>query len=163
MKRLIVFIIMILLLVLDNSLCPFFAISRAVPSLLFVFAIAYSIIYGKTEATIVGIFSGVLQDIYFTNCFGINCLVNMICCFIVATIGESIWKEKKVVPVASMFGISIFKYYIVCLILYLIGINTEIIRGVFIAVYNSVIMFFVYSIIFKYYKKEHNEVTWRFK
>ena len=163
MKRVIVFFIMILLLVLDNSFCPFFAISKAIPSLLFVFAIAYSIIYGKSEAIIVGVFSGVLQDIYFTNCFGINCLVNIICCYIAASIGESIWKEKKIISIVSIFFISVFKYYLILLILYCMGINIEIIRGVFIAIYNSVIMFFTYKIIFKYYKKEHSEVTWRFK
>ena len=47
------------------------------PSLLFIFAIAYSIISGKKEAIFIGIVSGILQDIFFVKGFGINLLLNI--------------------------------------------------------------------------------------
>jgi len=49
MKKWILFLISLVLLILDNSFMPFLAIKGAFPSLLFVFAIAYSIINGKKE------------------------------------------------------------------------------------------------------------------
>lgn len=47
MERLIIVLISILLLILDNSLVPFFAIKGAYPSLLFTFVIAYSLVNKK--------------------------------------------------------------------------------------------------------------------
>ena len=44
MKKWILIIISLVFLILDNSLMPFLAIKGAFPSLLFTFAIAYSII-----------------------------------------------------------------------------------------------------------------------
>lgn len=163
MRKVVIFIVMVLLLVLDNSFCPFFAIKGVAPSLLFVFTIAFSIIHEKNEAVVIGVVSGMLQDIYFTNGFGINALVNIFCCLIASYIGESIWKEKKLIPTATMFGVSILKYYVVLLILYFIGVEINIVRGIFIALYNSIIMFFAYKTIFKKLNIERNETSWRFK
>ena len=47
MEKLILILVSIVLVILDNSLVPFFSVKGAYPSLLFVFAIAYSLINGK--------------------------------------------------------------------------------------------------------------------
>ena len=47
MKRLILILISICLLVIDNTILPYYSINGVFPSLLFVFAIAYSIICGS--------------------------------------------------------------------------------------------------------------------
>ena len=60
MEKLIIILVSIGLLILDNSLVPFFSIKGAYPSLLFVFAIAYSIINGKEKAIFIGVVSGML-------------------------------------------------------------------------------------------------------
>ena len=91
MKKIVVILISIFLLVLENSLLPNYPIMGSYPSLLFIFAIAYSIIYGKNEAIFMGVISGILQDIYFVKGFGINSLSNLLLCFLAAKIGENIW------------------------------------------------------------------------
>ena len=78
MKKWVLILISLVLLILDNSLIPFLAIKGAYPSLLFVFAIAYSIINGRSEAVVIGVISGLMQDIFFYNGFGINALINML-------------------------------------------------------------------------------------
>ena len=69
MEKLIVILVSIGLVILDNSLVPFFSIKGAYPRLLFVFAITYSIINGKEKAIFIGVVSGILQDIFFFHGF----------------------------------------------------------------------------------------------
>lgn len=160
-KRLIVVLIAILLLVVDNSISPFISIFSAAPSVLFVFAIGYSIIYGKTEGVFIGVLTGLLQDIYFFNGFGVNALINMLCCYAVAYVGEGIWKDRKVIPVISVFVASIIKYIAVFIILNLLGEKIGFSRGFFIAIYNSVILFFTYNLGFKLSDKKQKESSWK--
>lgn len=163
MKRIILILISIFLLILDNSFSPFISIMGAAPSFLFVFAIGYSILNGKEEAVFIGVISGILQDIYMYNGFGINSLINMLLCYTAAVIGMGIWKEKKIIPVLTVFGTSIIKYMGVFFIFYLLNIKIDTFRGVFIALYNSVFMLLLYKFAFKLVNKDHNEKSWRIK
>ena len=95
MKKWVLILISVVLLILDNSLMPFLAIRGAFPSLLFTFAIACSIVSGRKEAVTIGVISGLLQDIYFYEGFGINSLINMLICLLAAIIGENIYNEKS--------------------------------------------------------------------
>ena len=150
MKKFIVVLISILLLILDISFLPFLAIKGIYPSTLFVFAIAYSIINGKEE----GVFSGILQDIYFTQAFGINALVNMLICFVVGIIGESIWKNRRIIPVITMFFSTIIKLIVVFLIIRIIGIKASLFSNMYIAIYNSILMYLFYGLIYKFSNKD---------
>lgn len=58
MEKLIIILISIGLVILDNSLIPFFSIKGAYPSLLFTFAIAYSLVNKKERAVFMGVVSG---------------------------------------------------------------------------------------------------------
>ena len=128
MKKWILFLISLVLLILDNSFMPFLAIKGAFPSLLFVFAIAYSIINGKKEAVFIGVISGLLQDIYFYEGFGVNALINMLICLLAAFIGENIYREKKLIPTISMILLYMLKVLSVFLVLKIAGktINFEV-------------------------------------
>ena len=117
MKRLILILICLLLFILDNALIPFFSIKGVYPSLLFTFAILYSLMSGYWEAVFIGVLSGFLQDIYFVNVFGVNMLVNMLVCLIAAYIGESVFKHKKTIPVFISRAINLNKIF--CCSLYI--------------------------------------------
>lgn len=149
MKRLVLIIISIILLILDNSLAPFFAIKGAYPSLLFVFSIGYSIINGKYEGALIGSTAGLLQDIFFGNVFGVNALVNMFCCFFAGVVGEGIWREKKLIPTVTIFFGTILKFLGVYIIFFFLKIDMDLLRGIYVALYNSVIMFLTYGLIIK--------------
>ena len=124
-KRLILILMSVILLILDNTFSPFIAIRGAWPSILFVFSIAYSIINGRKEGIIIGVISGVLQDIFFFQGFGVNALVNMICCFIAGGIGDGIWREKKLIPVVTIFIATILKFFGIYIIMYFINENVD--------------------------------------
>ena len=147
MKKWILILISFLLLILDNSLMPFFSINGAYPSLLFIFSIAYSIITNRKEAVIIGVISGLLQDIYFSGNLGVNALANMLLCFLAAIIGENIYKDKKIIPTISIAFIYMLKVFIIGLILRLTNKSLNIQIALYTSIYSSIIMLLVYKYI----------------
>jgi rod shape-determining protein MreD len=163
MKRVLTVVFLcILFLILDNTLMPLFKINGAYPSLIFIFAICYSIVSSPRDAVIIGVFTGALQDVYFLNGFGINMFANMLMCVIAANIGRNIFIEKSLLPIVSSFVLSLVKGLIVFFILYLIKqyINFEIIF--FHAIYNLIVSIFMYKFTYKLSQKEYMKTEWRF-
>lgn len=162
MKRIYLVIILIVLLIIDNTLLPYYAIGGAFPSLLFVFAIAYSIILGKEEAIFIGIVSGLLQDIFFFSGFGVNLFLNMLLCLLCAKIGESIFKENRLVPVLTTLLISSLKVFGVAILFKLFSQKVDIQTALISGVLNSICMLILYGFILKTIDKYLDRNTWRF-
>jgi len=163
MEKLIIILVSIGLVILDNSLVPFFSIKGAYPSLLFTFAIAFSLINGKEKAVFIGVISGILQDVFFFNGFGVNSFLNLFLCLLASLIGEGIIKNKRLIPVVSIFFITIIKYIGILTIFYMLKINIEFSRSIAMGIYNSVVMFFVYKLVMNIYDDEYSKQRWRFK
>lgn len=163
MKRLYLIIILIVLLIIDNTLLPYYSINGAFPSLLFTFAMAYSIIRGKEEAIFIGIVSGFLQDIFFFSGFGVNMLLNMLLCVLCAKIGESIFKENRLVPVLAALGISLLKVLGVIIIFKLFSQKINISIALISCILNAICMLIFYTLILKKLDKYLDRNTWRFK
>lgn len=165
MEKLIIILVSMGLTILDNSLVPFFSIKGAYPSLLFTFAIAYSLIHGKErdKAVFIGVVSGILQDIFFFNGFGVNSLLNLFLCLLASFIGEGIIKTKKLIPVLSVVIITIIKYFGIFTIFYVLNINIQLSKSIVMGIYNGVVMFFIYKIIMNIYDDEYSKQRWRFK
>lgn len=163
MKRLYLIIILIILLIIDNTLLPYYSIKGSFPSLLFIFAMAYSIIRGKEEAIFIGIVSGFLQDIFFFAGFGVNLFLNMLLCFLCAKIGESIFKENRLVPALTALGVSILKVLGVVIIFKLFSQTINIHVALISCVLNAICMMLFYTLILKTLDKYLDRNTWRFK
>jgi rod shape-determining protein MreD len=161
-KRIVLITVSIILLILDNALAPFIAIKGAWPSLLFIFAISYSVINGKREGVLIGVISGLLQDIFFYKLLGVNALINMLCCLGAGFVGEGIWRDKKLVPVITIFVGTILKYLGVFIIFSAFHISMSFLRGGITALYNSIIMLLAYKTILKFFDREDMRKAWRF-
>lgn len=161
-KILVLFLLSILFFVLDNVLMPFLAIRTIYPSLLLVFIVCYSIVNGAWEGLWLGVFSGLLQDVYFTSTFGLNAFVNMIVCIIAGVIGNNIFKEKMLIPVASGFMLSFVKGILLILILYLGGIYTDVRNIFFVSTYNTIVGFIMYKKVYRFCQKEYMQIRWKF-
>ena len=163
MEKFIIFLVCIGLTILDNSIVPFFSIRGACPSLLFTFVIAYSLVNTKEKSVGIGIASGILQDIFFFNGFGVNCLINMILCLLASKIGEIMIKEKRTVPVVVMFCVTTLKYICVFIVFYLLNIKIDLSKSIIMGLYNSVVMFFAYKYVISVYDDEYTKQRWRFR
>lgn len=163
MKKWTLVLISIILLILDKSFMPFLAIKDAYPSLLFIFAIAYSIINGQREGVIVGVLSGVLQDIFFYSGFGVNSLINMLLCVVAALIGENIYKEKRLIPVITSIILYLIKVLAIGIIFSLVDLKIDIKIGVLTALYSAIIMFLSYNLIYRLYDNDYKKNNWRIR
>lgn len=161
-KVLVLFLLSILFFLLDNILVPFLSIRNIYPSLLLVFIVCYSIVNGAWEGLWLGVFCGLLQDVYFTSAFGLNALVNMIVCIAAGVIGNNIFKEKRLIPVASCFLLSFLKGILLLLILYLSGVYIDVKNIFFISVYNTIICLIIYKKVYKFCEKEYMQIRWKF-
>ena len=163
MKRVLTLVFLcILFLILDNTLMPLLKINGAYPSLIFTFALCYSIVSSPKDAVIIGIFTGALQDVYFLNGFGINMLTNMLMCLVAAEIGKSIFIEKAFLPIVSSFVLSIVKGLIVFSILFLIKQYTYMEAVLYHGIYNLIVSIFMYKFTYKLSQKEYMKKEWRF-
>ncbi len=164
MKKVIyLFLIILLLAVLDNTVITFLSIRYIYPSTLLVFVIAYAIINGPIEGIVVGIVAGAFQDLYFSSGMGINMFSNMIICLIAAEIGKSIFKDKSIVPIVSTFFLSFLKGLFVIGILFLLRIKTTGITIVlYKALYDMIVSVFLYRLVFKLSETKIIKKEWRF-
>ncbi|WP_026884841.1 rod shape-determining protein MreD [Clostridium akagii] len=163
MKKVVILTILIFALeVLDNSMVPFFSVYGYYPSLLFLFVISYSIINDRWSALKVGLISGALQDLFFINGFGVNMLVNMLLCVLAGEIGRNLFKEKRLIPILTILGLTFFKGILVYIILYFIGIKVMLYSSVFVAIYSFVLAIFVYKPIYRLCQKPYMIKKWKF-
>lgn len=163
MEKLILILVSIGLAILDNSIIPFFSIRGGYPSLLFTFAIAYSLVNKREKSVFIGVVSGVIQDIFFFNGFGVNCFLNLLLCFLASLIGEGMIKNKRMVPVVSMFVITMLKYIGVFAVFYILNIKLDLSKSVYMALYNAMVMFLGYKYIINIYDDEYTKQRWRFR
>jgi len=163
MKRILMVVFLcILFLILDNTLMPLLKIKEVYPSLLFTFALCYSIVNSPKDAVIIGVLTGALQDVYFGNGFGINMISNMLMCVVAANIGKNIFIEKSFLPIISSFVLSLVKGLIVFSLLFLIKQYTYIEVILYHGIYNLIVSIFMYKFTYKLSKKEYMKTEWKF-
>ena len=163
MKRIVIVAIALFLLILENTILPSYSIMQGYPSILFVFAIAFSIINGKKDAMFIGIVSGVLQDLFFINGFGINLLVNFLLCLLAAKIGEGILKNNRLIPVISCFIISILKIIMIAILFIAFDKKVDFNMAIVSAVLNTIVMLIGYKFVLTTSKKYWKKDEWRFR
>lgn len=152
----------ILFLVLDNTFMPFFAIKGSYPSLLFIFAICYSIIEDSWNAIFIGILTGLLQDIYLNNALGINMFINMLLCFTASNVGKNIFKDKSLIPIVSSFFFILIKGCMMFCILYILGTKMISITIIYTGIYGTIITIFMYKRVYKLCQKKYMIKNWKF-
>ena len=163
MKRIIIIAISLFLLILENTILPSYSIMQGYPSILFVFAIAFSIVNGKEDAMFIGIVSGLLQDLFFINGFGINLLVNFLLCLLAAKIGEGIFKNNRVIPVISCLILSMLKIVMIAILFIPFGKKINLNMAVMSALLNTIVMVIGYKFVLTTSKKYWKKDEWRFR
>ena len=162
-KILYISLIIITLFILDNTIIPMFSIKNIFPSTLFVFLVCYSIINGYIEGIIIGVSIGLLQDIYMPGVFGINMLINMIIGILSAQVGESIFKEKSIIPILSTFLLSMLKSILIYGLLILIKKSNNFLYLIpYKGLYDMVLAVFMYKLILKFSQSKTIKKEWRF-
>jgi rod shape-determining protein MreD len=162
MKKIVLALISIVLFIIDNTIMPYLAIKTYYPSMLLAFVMLYSIVNGTWEGLWIGAFSGILQDLYFSNVLGINALANMFVCIAIAIIGENLFKNKSFIPVIATFFIGMLKYGVVFILLYLVGQKPDYRAIFYCSLYGMVISAVIYKIVYRFSQMPFMKKEWRF-
>lgn len=155
-------LIIVILFILDNSIMPLIGIGGYYPSLLFVFFCSYSIINGSYEGLIIGAVVGAFQDIYFTNIFGINALVNMFIGLLGGYIGRNLFKERIIIPSVSIFAMSFIKGIAIVIFLCIFKQHLNFYNIIFSSFYNMIVALFIYRRVYKFTNKDYMKKDWNF-
>ena len=96
MKKIVTYIFLIILLVLQSSLCKNIEVLHIMPNLILVFVVCYSMYSEPVMATILGIVSGILMDVFQAQNMGFNSIVIMyialsLSCMTSGYIRSNIW------------------------------------------------------------------------
>lgn len=161
-KKILLVCIIVCLLIIDNTLMPMIGISGISPSILFIFCISIAFYTDISEAIFVGSISGILQDIFFADAIGINAILNMLLCVLVAYMGKNFIKSKLVVPIVMVFFATFAKDLILILAYGSMGYTMFIKEGIYKAIYNLVVAGIFEKIIFRFYNLESIKTNWKF-
>jgi rod shape-determining protein MreD len=162
MKKVVLFLLCVLFLILDNTVVPFLAIKGYYPSLLFTFVLCYAIVNDKWSALWIGVFSGLLQDLYLFNGFGVNSLTNMLVCVLASLFGDNLFREKSLIPIMSTLMFSLIKNALVFSVLYIAKQYTDPKVIVFNSVYGLLISFFMYKRVYNLCQRPFMKREWKF-
>ena len=72
-------------------------------------------------------------------------------------------KICRIIPVITMFFSTIIKLIVVFLIIHIIGIKASLFSNMYIAIYNSILMYLFYGLIYKFSNKDFERRTTNFR
>lgn len=164
MKKIITITVLIILLyIMDSTWVPLFInIHGYSPSLLMIFILSYSIINGSYEGIWVGAFAGILQDVFFIHTFGVNGFINVLLCFLAGHIGKSLFRQKKTVPTVLVGFFTAIKETIIIGYLYIYGASINFYTILAPSIFNLILAFFIYKLIYKLCQKDFMIKEWKF-
>ena len=86
----------------------------------------------------------------------------MLLCLLAVVIGDNIFKEKLLIPVMSLFGLSVLKGALVFGILYIIGMKSDIYSVIFTSLYTMALGIFLYKFTYRLMQKPFMKKQWKF-
>ena len=100
MKRiLITAIILILNIVFQSSVLPFFEIRGIIPNTSLIIIMSFALLRGSYEGALIGFFAGLLQDTFFGNSLCYYALLGMVTGFACGRFHQGFFRENYATPV----------------------------------------------------------------
>ena len=110
MRRILTFsVVLVVNLVLQSTLFQHISISGVVPNTAIIIIVSVALLRGSTEGAIIGLFSGILQDVFFGTSIGFYSLLCMICGYLVGKFNRGFYRENYALPIL-LCSISTFIY-----------------------------------------------------
>ncbi|ONI43301.1 rod shape-determining protein MreD [Candidatus Epulonipiscioides gigas] len=113
--------ILVMSLALQNTLMEFIRIGGISPNFLTMLVVAFSLLRGKKEGTIIGLLGGLLYDLSYSHIFGIYSIGYMIVGFCCGKLHYFCYRETRILPLTCTCFASLFINTITILRFILIG------------------------------------------
>lgn len=162
MRKIFIFLTVLLWLLLDQTLLPFLSVYESSGSILFTFMGLFMLMTDEQDAFYVGLITGLMQDLFFPYVFGLNTLLNVLLFLILSKIGLTLKKGKKTMPVLSVSIAQGIKTLIIILVLYIFGIKGNYFALIIMPLYTAVLSIILYGPSVSYSRIPIVKKEWRF-
>lgn len=162
MRKIFIFLTVLLWLLLDQTLLPFLSVYESSGSLLFTFMGLFMLMTDEQDAFYIGLITGVMQDLFFPYVFGLNTLLNVLLFLILSKIGLTLKEGKKTVPVFSVSIAQGVKTLIMILTLWIFGIKGNYHALLIMPLYTAVLGILLYRPCVSYSRIPIVKKEWRF-
>ncbi|NLN88103.1 MAG: rod shape-determining protein MreD [Syntrophomonadaceae bacterium] len=144
MRALIIVLLPFLALFLQTTFFRSFSIQGAVPDLLLILVIFYSVFNGSTKGAVYGVACGIWEDLYQGRIIGVNAICKGITAFILGRMQGEVFQENILVGVIGVLGGTIINVALLFMISFLaipgFSLNRAILADVvYHGVYNVII------------------------
>ncbi|NLK21509.1 MAG: rod shape-determining protein MreD [Epulopiscium sp.] len=154
-------IILIITNILQSTYFQALKIRGVIPNFYIMIIVSFALLRGSKEGAIVGLFAGLLQDVYFGTAIGFFALIGMYIGYFCGKINKDFYPESFLLPlVLTIFStffydlsVYVFTYLVRGKINFIFFFNNIMLPGV---VYTGIISLFVYQGI--YYLNEKLEI-----
>lgn len=152
MKRVYIFLIILINFILQTSLYNFVEIFGEIPNISLILVVIFAINSNEIEGSIIGIFTGLLYDIMVMNVIGINTLIYFVVGIAFGYIGDELNKENTITYVFMTFLASIVWQILMCIILFFLRTNTISTGSIFVQMFiqialNTVLAGLIYNLV----------------
>lgn len=152
MKRVYIFLIILINFILQTSLYNFVEIFGEIPNISLILVVIFAINSNEIEGSIIGIVTGLLYDIMVMNVIGINTLIYFVVGIAFGYIGDELNKENTITYVFMTFLASIVWQILMCIILFFLRTNTISTGSIFVQMFiqialNTVLAGLIYNLV----------------
>lgn len=95
--------------VLQTTLLQYIQIRGVLPNTAVILIVSYALLRGSTEGAIVGLFAGLLQDIFFGTSVGYFALLNMLTGYFAGRSHHNFYRENYLMPI-MLCTMAVFLY-----------------------------------------------------
>ena len=162
MRKMFIFLTVLLWLLLDQTLLPFLSVYESSGSLLFTFMGLFMLMTDEEDALYVGLITGLMQDLFFPYVFGLNTLLNVLLFLILSKIGLTLKEGKKTMPILSVSIAQGIKTLIIILVLWIFGIKGNYFALIVMPLYTAALSMVLYRPSVSYSRIPIVKKEWRF-
>lgn len=152
MKRVYIFLIILINFILQTSLYNFVEIFGEIPNISLILVVIFAINSNEIEGSVIGVVTGLLYDIMVMNVIGINTLIYFVVGIAFGYIGDELNKENTITYVFMTFLASIVWQILMCIILFFLRTNTISTGSIFVQMFiqialNTVLAGLIYNLV----------------
>lgn len=100
---LILFLLSVLILVIEGSLLGVIFTRANIPDLLLVLVTCLAFLWGEKKGVVLGLFAGLLQDLFFGPALGLFALAKMAVAYLVGITSREVYKDQLAAPMLVVF------------------------------------------------------------
>lgn len=140
-------------LILESTLFNEIMIAGVKPDLILIIVILYAIFNGPKEGALIGLFLGLLEDLFLSKYIGINALTKLVVGFLIGSLEKRIYKENFLVPTVALFFGSLIYGLLFIIFSNMLGYSLGIVKIIYVvlpmSIYNTCFAPFVYGSFYK--------------